>query len=203
MVTAFVPCCMGVLPTCNLTFAYVFFHFNMTDPTFPACCERSDHEYDLHHHQSTFLHFHDKRLWTLVPCETDSYPCQFYSRNAHKHNHKHQLHELPSHVSSFLGAIKILLQMKMTILTKNSMRTFSFNCCSVSGLASVIQEMPLYRRQEITHGLLGYLRNAENAINEPGRADIGCVMCFPVWNVLKSTQTKNLNSFMSTSHKPC
>uniref|UniRef100_A0AAX7TZ48 Mesothelin a n=1 Tax=Astatotilapia calliptera TaxID=8154 RepID=A0AAX7TZ48_ASTCA len=37
----------------------------------------------------------------------------------------------------------------------------------VSGLASVIQEMPLYRRQEITHGLLGYLRNAENAINEP------------------------------------
>uniref|UniRef100_A0AAX7VVN6 Mesothelin a n=1 Tax=Astatotilapia calliptera TaxID=8154 RepID=A0AAX7VVN6_ASTCA len=37
----------------------------------------------------------------------------------------------------------------------------------VSGLALVIQEMPLYRRQEITHGLLGYLRNAENAINEP------------------------------------
>uniref|UniRef100_A0AAX7UNY1 Mesothelin a n=1 Tax=Astatotilapia calliptera TaxID=8154 RepID=A0AAX7UNY1_ASTCA len=55
----------------------------------------------------------------------------------------------------------------MTIVTKNSMRTFSFNCCSVSGLALVIQEMPLYRRQEITHGLLGYLRNADNAINEP------------------------------------
>ncbi|CAI5695371.1 unnamed protein product, partial [Oreochromis niloticus] len=36
----------------------------------------------------------------------------------------------------------------------------------VSGMASVIQEMPLYRRQEITHVLLGYLRSTENAINE-------------------------------------
>ncbi|XP_019210191.1 uncharacterized protein LOC109199347 [Oreochromis niloticus] len=33
---------------------------------------------------------------------------------------------------------------------------------------SFIQEMPLYRRQEITHVLLGYLRSTENAINETG-----------------------------------
>ncbi|XP_025756950.1 uncharacterized protein LOC109195787 [Oreochromis niloticus] len=81
------------------------------------------------------------------------------------------------HFSSFTTKdFEIWFQVKLiTILAsftpemlKNT--TTNISCTNyqviVSGMASVIQEMPLYRRQEITHVLLGYLRSTENAINE-------------------------------------
>lgn len=196
-------CC--IYPKSSLCFPYVLLNLNLTDTDFRACCERSCDEQNLHYHQSTFLQFYHKRLWQVVQCETGSYPCKFYTRNAHKCNHKHQLHNLPHHVSSFIATITNFLQHTINIVIKDSMRVSSFNCYSVSGMAKVFKEMPLHRQQQNTVVLLGYLKRSDSVIHEPGRADTVCVMGFSVWNVLKSTDQIKLalKFILSTSQKPC